>query len=219
MHRKKMTARPRLLVLGLIATAFLLIPAGAPPGARIKPGSPDLLQAGSFQAGNLLVATPEMGDPRFREGVILVVKHDSSGAFGLVLNRTLGTVDITLLLQGEKPEGARKKREIVLHYGGPVQARKGFVLYASDVPYPDSIPVGKGIAVSSATSLLQAIARGEGPKKMMIALGYAGWGPGQLEAEMRRGDWFTAPASEDILFDDHYPTKWKRAMERRFRTL
>jgi putative transcriptional regulator len=92
-------------------------------------------------------------------------------------------------------------------------------LYASDVPYPDSIPVGKGVAVSSAASLLQAIARGEGPKKMMIALGYAGWGPGQLEAEMRRGDWFTAPASVDILFDDHYPTKWKRAMERRFRTL
>ncbi len=219
MHRKKMTGRPRRLVSGLIAAALLYVPVSAPLNARIKPGSPDLLQAESFQAGNLLVAAPGMGDPRFREGVILVVKHDASGAFGLVLNRTLGTVDISMLLQGKKPERSGKTREIVLHYGGPVQARKGFVLYASDVPYPDSIPVGKGIAVSSAASLLQAIARGEGPKKMMIALGYSGWGPGQLEAEMRRGDWFTAPASEDILFDEHYPTKWKRAMKRRFRTL
>lgn len=219
MHRKKMTARPRRLVSALIVAAFLVIPAGAPPIARIKPGSPDLLQAKSFQGGNLLVAAPGMGDPRFRKGVILVVKHDPSGAFGLVLNRTLGTVDIAMLLQGKKSEGSKKTREIVLHYGGPVQARKGFVLYASDVSYPNSIPVRKGIAVSSAASLLQAIARGEGPKKMMIALGYAGWGPGQLEAEMRRGDWFTAPAGEDILFDHQYPTKWKRAMERRFRTL
>ena len=219
MRRKEINVRLHRLAWGVVVAALLLFPAGAPSGAGIPPGSPDLLQAENFQAGNLLVAAPGMADPRFRKSVILLVKHDASGAFGLVLNRTLGTVDISMLLGGKKPAGPRKSREVLLHYGGPVQATKGFVLYASDKPLPNSIRVGKRIAVSSDASLLNAIARGEGPEKMMIALGYAGWRPGQLKAEMRRGDWFTAPAEEDILFDESHPTKWRRAMDRRFRTL
>lgn len=209
---------PRL-AWSLLAVAVLLFPAGAAPRAGIPPGSPDLLQANVFQAGNLLVAAPGMGDPRFRESVILIVKHDRSGAFGLVLNRTLGEVDISLLLRGVTRGKRGEAKNVLLHYGGPVQATTGFVLYASDDPYPNSIRVGKRVAVSSDASLLRAIARGEGPEKMVIALGYAGWAPGQLEAEIRRGDWFTAPAGEDILFDKDIPTKWERAMERRFRTL
>ncbi len=219
MLRKGTTVRLGRLLAGAFAAALFLFPAGSAPGAAAQPESPDLLQAGSFQTGHLLVASPGMRDPRFREAVILVVRHDASGAFGLVLNRTLGSVDISMLLPEKKFDPSKKEVEIDLHYGGPVQARKGFVLYLGDVPFPNSTQVGKRVAVSSDASLLKAIARGEGPEKMMIALGYAGWGPGQLEFEMRRGDWFTAPAGEDILFDKNQETKWKRAMERRFRTL
>ena len=122
MRRKEMIVRLRRLAWGIAAAVLLLFPAGAPSGAGIPPGSPDLLQAESFQAGNLLVAAPGMADPRFRKSVILIVKHDVSGAFGIVLNRTIGTVDISMLLRGKKPSGPRQSREVLLHYGGPVQA-------------------------------------------------------------------------------------------------
>lgn len=218
MRRKEMNVRLRL-AWGIVVASLLLFSVGAPSGAGIPPDSPDLLQAKNFQVGNLLVAAPGMADPRFRESVILVVKHDASGALGLMLNRTLGSVDISRLLRGKKPAGPGKSREVLLHYGGPVQPTRGFVLYTSDKLFPKSIRVGKRLAVSFDASLLQAIARGEGPDKMMIALGYAGWRAGQLKAEMRRGDWYTAPAEMDILFDESHPTKWQRAMDRRFRTL
>ncbi len=219
MPRNEKTTLLGRLIAGVLVAASILFLEGAPPGAVVGRESPDRFQAERFHAGELLVAAPGMRDPRFRRAVILLVEHSAKGAFGLVLNRPMGSVDISRMLPKKKAGELRKEVEIDLHYGGPVRSRTGYVLYEDKKHFPNSIRVGKNIAVSSDASILNAIARGEGPKKIMIALGYSGWGPGQLETELRRGDWFTAPASDDILFGKSEKTKWERAMARRFRTL
>lgn len=214
----KIVSLSRFIGASLAAVAVLFA-SGASPGEGLRSGTADHREHKTSRAGKLLVAAPSMRDPRFRKTVILVVRHDSSGAFGLVVNRVLGTAKLSDILKGLGLEAPEEADEIVVHYGGPVQPQSFFVLHSTEPKLPNAYRVSEKIAVSSGPAILRAIALGEGPRKTMFALGYAGWGPGQLEAEMRRGGWFTAPADEDILFDDSQETKWMRAMARRFRTL
>jgi putative transcriptional regulator len=166
-------------------------------------------------AGQFLVASEEMKDPRFIETVIYMIKHNSEGTLGLVINRPLakGSVDDLLKGFGAAPKGS--KREIVIHYGGPVSSRQGFVLHTDDVKVESSITVKDGIVMTSDIKMIEAIATGHGPKQSLFMLGYTGWAPGQLAAEIKNQAWFVIPADKTMIFGSDAEKKWLRAMERR----
>jgi len=165
--------------------------------------------------GKLLVATPEMGDPRFSETVIYVVKHNVEGAFGLVINRPVAKGPIRDLLQGFGVENKNVKGEVVIHYGGPVGQNQGFVLHSDDVLLEDSTKVKDGIAMTSDSKLIEAIGLGKGPRQYLIILGYAGWAPGQLEAEIEANAWFVVTGDKALIFSNDAEKKWRRAMDKR----
>lgn len=171
-------------------------------------------QEGESLAGRLLVATPEMGDPNFDHTVIYMVSHDETGAMGLVVNRPLARGPISDLLKGFGAESEGVKGEIVLHYGGPVERERALVLHTSDYVGKTTNVLG-GLAVTADVGVVQALARGEGPQRSLFALGYAGWAPGQLEAEIKANAWFSIPADEALLFEGAPDSKWERALARR----
>ena len=166
--------------------------------------------------GQLLVATSELEDPRFTRTVIYMVRHDArTGAMGLVVNRQLGEVPMAVLLRQSGLPGEGAKGSVRLHVGGPVAATRVFVLHTDDYAGPDTVRVGNGVAITSEPSILKAIAEGKGPRRARFTLGYAGWAPGQLEAEMKAGYWVVVPSDDAILFDDALETKWDHAMAKR----
>ena len=185
--------------------------------SAIGPASTRPLCAGENQslAGQLLVATAEMGDPRFAETVIYMVQHDENGAMGLVINRPIAKGPIADLLRGLGVESRAARGEIVIHYGGPVEPEKAFVLHSDDYAGRGTTVVGGGIAVAADAEIVRALAEGRGPRQSLFTLGYAGWAPGQLEAEIRANAWFTIPAEKKLIFDDDPETKWEHAMARR----
>jgi putative transcriptional regulator len=193
------------------------VAAAAVLGAALWAAEPAVAPAQDARtAGQLLVATPELEDLRFSRTVIYMVRHDAgSGAMGLVVNRPLGEVPMAVLLRqsGLPEEGA--KGSVRLHVGGPVEAMRIFVLHTDDYAGPDTLKVGNGVAITSEPSILKSITEGKGPRRARFTLGYAGWAPGQLEAEMRAGYWVAVPSDDTIVFDDVYETKWDRAMARR----
>ncbi|HPD91964.1 MAG: YqgE/AlgH family protein [Rhodobacter sp.] len=153
--------------------------------------------------GTLLISTPAMGDPRFAHSVIYLCAHSDEGAFGLVLNRPLKRVGLADVLDQVGIEGgaALDRRRVLA--GGPVETQRGFVLHdgalvegdASGQTLPD------GLVLSASTDVLKSIARGEGPRAWLLALGYAGWGPGQLESEIGQNAWLTCNAQRGLIFD------------------
>ena len=167
-------------------------------------------------AGQLLVATPELEGPVFAQTVIYMVRHDAqSGAMGLIVNRPLGDLPMAVLLQQAGLPGEGAEGSVRLHMGGPVEQTRVSVLHTDEYAGPDTVKVGGGVAITTEPSILQAIAKGNGPRRTRFAVGYAGWAPGQLEAEMRAGYWIVVPSDHGILFDDAYGTKWNRAMAKR----
>jgi putative transcriptional regulator len=194
--------------LGLFG--YLLLSTMSVAAACVPPG-----WAAELTAGQLLVATPEMGDPRFAEAVIYMVKHNSEGAMGLVINRPMAKGSMRDLLKGFGIESDEAKGEIIIHYGGPVNANAGFVLHSDDVMLDDSTPVKDGIAMTSNAKLIEAMAQGKGPRQSLIVFGYAGWGPGQLEGELEAGAWHVVPADKGLVFGKEADKKWRQAMDRR----
>jgi putative transcriptional regulator len=199
-------ARGRWAGLALVSVAAAL--AGLVP-ARVEP------QPIRSLAGDLLVASEDMRDPRFARTVIYIGRHDAEGAQGFILNRPGRDVPLGRLLDqmGMNPAGA--SGVIRLHFGGPVDALRVFVLHTSDYTSEGTIPIKDGISVTVEPDILRAIADGKGPRRMLFAVGYAGWGAGQLEHELAAGAWVKAAADPEILFDTNYDTKWERAMARR----
>lgn len=195
----------------LVAVGLLAVLAAA---LTIAPAERSTAETRSL-SGQLLVAEPTMPDPRFAETVILMISHDASGALGLIVNRRLGEIDIADLLEemGRGSEGTQGT--IHLHYGGPVEPQRGFILHSADSLPDGSNPVGEDFAVTGQADILRAIADGTGPKDSLFALGYAGWGPGQLEAEMERADWFTAPADPALVFTDQPAEVWRRIIDQK----
>ena len=165
--------------------------------------------------GQLLVATAKMGDPRFARTVIYIVSHGADGAMGLVLNRELGVAPVSVLLEGFGVADSGVPGDIRVHYGGPVERDRGFVLHSSDMLGEGTVAVNGEVALSADVDILLSIAAGEGPRRSLFALGYAGWAPGQLEDEIAREDWFSVPGDESLIFDDDLDTKWDRALRRR----
>lgn len=205
-------AAPRRL-LSMAALLAIVMYVGVDSDAARQPGR-DATQA--ILAGQLLVATPDLEDPNFRQTVVYMVHHDEGGAMGLVLNRVLGTGPLDKLLEGLglDPDGEHEI-EVELHYGGPVEAGRVFMLHTPDYRAADTLVVSDLAALTVTPEILQDIAAGKGPKRSMFALGYAGWAPHQLEDELAAGAWVVIEADEALLFDDQSDTKWQRAFDRR----
>lgn len=189
---------------------LLLLCATAPASTR-----PLFAGENQFLTGQLLVATAEMGDPRFAETVVYMVEHDENGAMGLVINRPLAKGPIADLLRGLGVESRAARGEIVIHYGGPVEPEKALVLHSDDYAGRGTTVVGGGIAVTADTEIVRALAEEKGPRQSLFIFGYAGWAPGQLESEIRANAWFTIPAEKKLIFDDDPETKWEHAMAKR----
>jgi putative transcriptional regulator len=165
--------------------------------------------------GRLLVALPNMKDPRFSESVIYIVKHDREGAFGLVINRVLASAPIEEVLAGFGVDEKGGKGEIAIHYGGPVSPRQGFVLHSDDIVRENSTRVNNGMAITSDPTIIRDISLGKGPSQFLLIIGYAGWAPGQLEGELQAKAWFSIPADKEIIFSKQTEKKWQRAMDKR----
>jgi len=165
--------------------------------------------------GKLLVATSEMGDPRFVETVIYVVKHNDEGAFGLVINRPVAKGPLEDLLKGLGVQNKGAKGDVVIHYGGPVGQNQGFVLHSDDVLLEDSTKVKDGIAMTSDAKLMEAISQGKGPRQYLFMMGYAGWAPGQLEAELNANAWFVVTGDKTFIFGKDAEKKWRQALDKR----
>ena len=170
-------------------------------------------------AGQLLVATPSMGDPRFAHTVILMARHDKKGAFGIVINKPVGERPLASLLEtlGEKETGG--EGNVRIFAGGPVQPEIGFVVHSADYRRAETIVVDAHVAVTSTREILRDMARKQGPQKSLIAFGYAGWAAGQLEGEMAQRGWFTAEQHVDLIFDMDRARVWDEAMKRRTQDL
>lgn len=166
-------------------------------------------------AGQLLVATSEIRDPRFAETVIYLVKHSDEGAFGLIINKPVAKGSVSEVLKGFGIDSKAAKGEIVLHYGGPVGRDHGFVLHSDDVVLESSTKVKDGIAMTADAKMVQALAMGTGPRQALLIIGYAGWGPGQMEAEIKANSWFTTGADKSFVFGKDAENKWRRAMDKR----
>lgn len=166
-------------------------------------------------AGELLIAAPSMPDPRFRESVILMLRHGRDGAMGLMVNKTLTKAPLAVLFDDGEHKGEGFQRTVTIHYGGPVEPEKGFVLHRRDYAMDGTMPVGHGFAFTSNIEVVEAMGEGKGPVPAMVAFGYAGWGAGQLEGEIAHGDWYWAPADDDLVFADDDAGKWKKAMAKR----
>jgi putative transcriptional regulator len=167
----------------------------------------------SSLAGQLLVAMPQMGDPRFARSVIFLCTHSGdAGAMGLVINKVLGSLTLAeLFAQLDIESGAFAKRRPV-HFGGPVEPGRGFVLHTADYREDATLPVTGNIAVTATLDIMRAIGKGQGPRHCLFALGYAGWAPGQLDAEIQANGWLSVSADEDIVFDPGHDGKWQRAL-------
>lgn len=162
--------------------------------------------------GQLLVAMPQMQDPRFARTVIYLCAHTPEGAMGLVLNRLVHSITFPDLLEQLGIEPAIAGNEIRVHFGGPVESGRGFVLHTVDYKREGTLPINSGIALTATIDILRDIARGAGPRQRLLALGYAGWGPGQLDAEIQANGWLQVPADEQLLFGRDVDVKWQQAL-------
>jgi putative transcriptional regulator len=165
-----------------------------------------------FLTGQLLIAMPTMEDPRFANTVIYLCAHTAEGAMGLVLNRPLQRPGFDELLRQLDVAPAPPARRIRLCAGGPMDNARGFVLHTLDWTGEGSSRVNDTLALTASLDVLKAIAEGGGPREGLLALGYAGWGPGQLDAEIQQNAWLSVPADETIVFDSEHETKWRRAL-------
>jgi putative transcriptional regulator len=164
--------------------------------------------ATSFLTNQFLIAMPGMADPNFAQTVTLVCEHNAQGALGIVINRplemTLGEVFAQLGLDAAQ---SRVAGDAVLH-GGPVQTDRGFVLHSPGVPWDSTLPVSDRLHLTTSRDVLDALARGEGPAEVVVALGYAGWEAGQLEAEVAQNAWLTVPADTRLVFETPLEDRW-----------
>jgi putative transcriptional regulator len=165
-----------------------------------------------FLTGQLLIAMPAMTDPRFSQTVIYLCAHTPEGAMGLVLNKPIQRPSFDDLLKQLEVAPTPPARRIRLCVGGPVDNARGFVLHTTDWTGEGSLRVNDALALTASLDVLKAIAEGGGPREGILALGYAGWGPGQLDAEIQQNAWLSVSADETIVFDGDHDTKWRRAL-------
>lgn len=173
-----------------------------------------------FLEGQLLIAMPRMTDKRFARSVIYMCAHSNEGAMGLIINQSTHQIAFPDLLErlgiavGDASEGISDDiLSMPVHVGGPVETGRGFVLHSSDYFTTDStLAIEGGVCLTATIDILRAIATGSGPDRKLLALGYAGWAPGQLESEIQANGWLHCPADMDLIFDPDLDAKYDRAM-------
>jgi len=171
-----------------------------------------MMESRTFLTGQFLLAMPGIGDARFERAVIAMCAHDPEGALGIGVGLTIPGVGLHAVLeQLEIAPGVAP--DVPVHIGGPVEPQRGFVLHSQDWGGQDTVSVANRWALSGTTDVLRAIATGTGPSRWIVALGYAGWGPGQVDAEMTRHGWFNTPGDLNILYDTDAEHRWERAFD------
>ena len=191
-----------------MAMGFEFEPGGN--GGPGKNGGSD--DSGDYLTGQLLIAMPNMRDPRFIRTVIYVCAHNADGAMGLVVNRLVGSVTFPDLLDQLGIDTEAVTEEIRVHFGGPVESGRGFVLHSGEYHHASTLQVAEQMALTATVDILQDIAKDAGPRRSLLALGYAGWGPGQLDAEIQSNGWLNVSADEQLVFDEDLDGKWERAI-------
>lgn len=169
---------------------------------------------GEWLTGKLLVAMPNMLDPRFEKSIIFICSHTPDGAMGLVLNRLFGEVNFQGLLDQfdlKLSEGVPEKPVLC---GGPVEPIRGFVLHSPDYKEDATTVVSPEYSLTATVDVLKALSIGQGPKKSVLLLGYAGWMSGQLETEIQSNGWLIVPPDDEIIFNDAYENKWEGALNK-----
>jgi putative transcriptional regulator len=201
-----MGRRPAVRAVFALLACVLAVPAlDAATEPRIRP----------WLAGRLLVATDSIRDPRFTRTVIYLVRHDPAGALGVIINRPIGETSYESALRPFRLDVPPGSGDVRVHYGGPVEPGQGSVLHTTDWTGEGTAVIDGRFAFTTSPTILQAMARGSGPRHAMFMLGYSGWAPGQLEAELARGSWDVAIPDESLMFDDDPERKWRDAGARR----
>ena len=202
-----------IFAFGLVTLGFLLVT------AQSSAKDPLDRYFGSTSQGKILVASSTITDKRFKQSVILMVDHDANGAFGFIVNQPLYSAKKSALYYELNLEHIPDNGFITIFHGGPVNQKLGFVIHEAAYSIGGTRRVTDEISVSPERDVILAMAKGEGPKRYVFALGYSGWLSGQLEFEMRRRDWLIAPSNSEIVFDDSHHTKWQRASNIQYQTL
>jgi len=165
--------------------------------------------------GKLLIAMPGMGDMRFEHSVVFLCSHTAEGAMGLIINKPAEDVVLADLLdQLEIPPDPPERGQMMVHFGGPVEGARGFVLHSADYDANlHSMQISEAFRMTATLDVLEDIATGQGPERVLMMLGYAGWGPGQLEHEITMNGWLTAEADPDLVFKVPNSGKWSAALK------
>lgn len=167
-----------------------------------------------YLTGQLLIAMPTMGDPRFERTVIYMCAHSAEGAMGLVVNKKANEIDFPELLKQLEIEPESIKNPIPILVGGPVETGRGFVLHSLDYRQDSTLEVSEDVGLTATVDILRSIAEGEGPARSLLTLGYAGWSAGQLDSEIQANGWLSVKADASLLFDDDLGEKWDRAVRK-----
>jgi len=206
---------PRIAVRHLV----ILVLFAAPVALFAMPSHPVEAPAPPSLKGQFLIATPAMRDTRFDRAVILMVRHDGDGAMGIVINRPLGEKPLAEILAALGAKDTAASGNVRVFLGGPVQLELSFVIHSTDYRRPETLEVDGRLAATPGREVLRDIASNAGPVKSLVAFGYAGWAPGQLEAELARNVWYSAPADPGLVFDDDRDKVWEHATARRTQDL
>ena len=184
--------------------------------------SPENYFQGKFYSSvknNFLISTERMNDSRFKKSVIAMLEHDEDGAWGLVINKPMGSIPLAFLLDSSISTSEEREKlygiNILIFWGGPVEVKKIFVLHSSEYQSESTKNYG-GISISQDNNILFDIAEDRGPEKSLVILGYSGWGSGQLEGEMERDHWILSDLDSDIIFEKESMKKWPKAYENSF---
>ncbi|MGA0937568.1 MAG: YqgE/AlgH family protein [Sedimenticolaceae bacterium] len=160
---------------------------------------------------HLLIAMPSMEDPNFAKTVTLICEHNDEGAMGIVINRKTDIALNEVYEQMEIESSAEANKDQMVHIGGPVQEQRGFILHDGGHTYDSTMKITDDLFITTSRDILEDMAQGKGPTHSLIALGYAGWSPGQLEDEVLNNAWLTSPANNDILFEMPNDRRWEAA--------
>jgi putative transcriptional regulator len=193
--------------LCLIVAAFVL------QTALVRAALPesDKASAQPSLVGQLLVAAPWMGDPRFQRTVVLVVEHGPGGAFGIVINKPIGEQPLASVLKALGQKEGDVTGSVRIFSGGPILPQLGFVVHSADYRRPETVALTDRLSVTSSVAILRDIGDKRGPAKILVAFGYAGWGPDQLEREIEKHAWWTAEADPILVFDEDRDNVWEDA--------
>ena len=169
-----------------------------------------------FLAGKLIIAMPTMSDPRFKRSVVCICAHNEDGAIGIIINKIIESLSFSKIIKQLKLNKNMTKNDYKDHiyFGGPVETERGFILHSADYSSENSTSINSEISMTASTEILQALIDGNGPNKSIVALGYAGWGPGQLDTEIQSNAWLSVESDLELVFSAKTAEKWDMALEK-----